>query len=144
MNPDEFLHSLEDEKIVTAIAEAERRTSGEIRVWISRKEITDALSAAQRRFRKLHMARTRHRNAVLLYFAPRPRKFAIVGDVAVHAHCGDKFWQTLAAQLTRDMHQIPVTDAIVAAIHTVGHLLAEHFPPDSDDTDELPNAVERD
>jgi uncharacterized membrane protein len=144
MNPTEFLRSLEDEKIVAAIAEAERRTSGEIRVWISRKQITDALAAAQRRFRKLRMARTRHRNAVLLYFAPRAQKFAIVGDVAVHEHCGDEFWQKLAVQLARDIHQMPMTDAIIAAIRTVGYLLAAHFPPDPDDTNELPNTVERD
>lgn len=144
MNPVEFLRTLEDEQIVAAIAAAEQRTSGQIRVWISRKPITDALAAAQLRFKKLRMARTKQRNAVLLYFAPRPRKFAIVGDTAIHEKCGPAFWEKIAAQLTHDIHEMPMTDAIVAAIRTVGDLLATHFPPEAGAKDELPNTVERD
>src|SRR2546430_5700935 len=51
-----------DAKIVAAIGEAESRTSGQIRVWISRKHIDDPLTTAQRRFKKLKMAKTKHRN----------------------------------------------------------------------------------
>ena len=144
MHPTDFLRTLEDEKIVAAIKSAEARTSGQIRVWISRKNIDDPLAAAQRRFKKLRMTRTKHRNAVLLYFAPRTRKFGIVGDTAVHEKCGDAFWKSVAAQLTRDIHEMPMSEAVGAAIRTVGDLLAEHFPSEPGSKNELPDQIERD
>ena len=64
--------------------EAERRSSGEIRVLVSRRKVEDALATAQREFLRLGMAKTRQRNGVLLYFAPLSQRFAIVGDTGVH------------------------------------------------------------
>ena len=84
------------------------------------------------------------RNAVLLYFAPRTRKFGIVGDTAVHEKCGDAFWKSVAAQLTRDIHEMPMSEAVGAAIRTVGDLLAEHFPSEPGSKNELPDQIERD
>lgn len=144
MNPADFLRTLDDAKIVAAIGAAEQRTSGQICVWVSRKPITDALTAARRRFKKLRMARTKRRNAVLLYFAPRPRLFAIVGDTGVHEKCGDEFWQKVTAQLTGDIREMPMTDAIVNAVRTVGDLLAVHFPHEPGESNELPDKVEHD
>lgn len=144
MHPTDFLRTLEDAKIVTAIAAAEQRTSGQIRVWVSRKPVTDALDAARRRFKKLRMARTKGRNGVLLYFAPRNRLFAIVGDTGVHEKCGDEFWQKVTAQLTHDIREMPMTDAMVNAVRTVGDLLAAHFPHEPGESNELPDKVERD
>src|SRR2546422_932111 len=96
MVPHEFIRKLDEPKIVAAITESEKRTSGEIRVYISHKKREDALAAAHLRFRKLGMARTRHRNAVLIYFGPLTHKFAIVGDTGIHEKCGESFWQELA------------------------------------------------
>jgi uncharacterized membrane protein len=84
MKPREFISHLDEARIVAAITEAERNTSGEIRVYVSHKKREDALAAAHFRFRKLRMASTRHRNAVLIYFAPLTHKFAIVGDLGIH------------------------------------------------------------
>ncbi len=76
-----------------AIAEAEKRTSAEIRVYVSHRSRVDALAFAKRRFHKLKMDCTPMRNAVMIFMAPRTHKFAVVGDVAVHAKCGDDFWR---------------------------------------------------
>jgi len=144
MKPSEFLQQLDDAQLVAAIGEAERRTSGEIRVYISHRNRADALKAAQRRFQKLGMSKTARRNAVLIYLVPRTRSFAIIGDVAVHAQCGTAFWEKVASQLSADLKTLPATAALVAAIQTIGDLLAVHFPPDGDDRDELPNRIEHD
>ncbi|MEA3187824.1 MAG: hypothetical protein QOD99_1654 [Chthoniobacter sp.] len=90
------------------------------------------------------MQKTRDRNAVLLYFAPRTRIFAIIGDTGVHAKCGAEFWEKVAAQITLDIHQGTITEAIVHAVHTVGELLAAHFPYESGDKNELSDAVGHD
>lgn len=143
MHPNDFLKQLDDKKIVAAIAEAERGTSGEIRVYVSHRPRTDALAWARTRFRKLGMHKTKHRNAVLLYLVPRTRSFAIVGDTAVHEKCGDTFWENVSVQLSEDIRQMPMTDALVRAVQTVGELLAQHFPASRSDTNELPNRIER-
>ena len=72
MKHSEFLSRLDDEKIVSAIAAAERKSSGEIRVFISRKiprNGAETLALAQETFPRLGMRQTRHRNGVLLFFA---------------------------------------------------------------------------
>jgi len=84
MKPKEFISRLDEVRIVSAIAEAERKTSGEIRVYISHRRRTDPLAFAQKRFLELGMAKTRHRNAVLIYLVPLTRRFAIVGDEGIH------------------------------------------------------------
>ena len=66
MKTKEFVQELDDQRIVAAIAESERHTSGEIRVFISSNEIEDAYERAKARFLALGMDQTRDRNAVLI------------------------------------------------------------------------------
>lgn len=140
-----FLKKLDDLRIVAAIAESERRTSGEIRVFISDKEVgEDPYERAKARFLKLGMEKTRHRNGVLIYFAPRSRKFAIVGDAGIHERCGDGFWRELAASMRENLRSRHFTEAVVLAVERCGALLAEHFPPEAGGPNELPDHVERD
>jgi uncharacterized membrane protein len=141
MKVTEFIGQLDEAKIVAAIAEAERQTSGEIRVYISHRAHADALAFAQKRFQQLGMTRTRQRNAVLLYLAPRTRQFAIVGDSGVHAKCGDAFWQEVGVQLGAGLKQGDYTAAVVQAVARIGALLAAHFPPVPGDVNELSNAI---
>ena len=124
------------------LGEAERATSGEIRVYISHSSRDDALSFAQRRFSKLGMEKTRDRNAVLLYLVPLTRKFAIIGDSGVHAKCGEDFWQKSCEEFTKAAHEASMTEAIVRTIRKIGGLLAEHFPAREHDVNELPDRVE--
>ena len=88
-----FFNQLEHDEIIAAIRHAEMKTSGEIRVSISHKDVADPVAAARAEFEKLGMTRTHHRNGVLIFVAPRARKFAVIGDTAVHERCGDAFWQ---------------------------------------------------
>ncbi len=143
MKPGEFLDQLDDAKIVAAIGEAESKSSGEIRVYVSHNKREDALAAAQVRFLKLGMEKTRQRNAVLIYFAPLTRQFAIVGDVGIHQKCGDDFWRGISAAMSAQIKLGKFTESIVDAIGKTGALLAQHFPRDPDDRNELPNQVER-
>lgn len=135
---------MDEAKIVAAIGSAEKKTSGEIRVYISSKKRLDGLAAAQLRFAKLGMTKTRHRNGVLIYFAPLTRQFAIVGDAGIHAKCGDNFWQSITTEMTPLLKSEEFTAAVVLAVEKVGRALAEHFPSDSDDSNELPDKIIRD
>ncbi len=128
---------------MAAIAEAEKKTSGEIRVWVSSRHRSDALGAAQARFLKLGMDRTKHRNAVLIFIAPQSRTFAIVGDVGIDQKSGEQFWLEIRDVMKAHLRESRYTAAIMHAVETAGARLAEHFPPDADggDRNELPNEI---
>jgi uncharacterized membrane protein len=144
MKSKEFIGKLDEAKIVAAIGDAEKKTSGEIRVYISQKHRDDALAAAQSRFEKLGMTKTRFRNAILIYLAPRSQKFAIIGDAGIHEICGDAFWKTISEKMTGLLKEGHFTEAVLAAIDEAAIALAKHFPHRRDDADELPNKIIRD
>src|SRR5882757_7591491 len=116
MKPKEFIDQLDDAKIVAAIASAEQKTSGEIRVSMSHNMREDAVAAAQARFLKLGMTPTRQRNAALIYFAPRTRQFAIWGDVGVHEKCGLELWAGIITQMTPLLKSGRFTEAVTEAV----------------------------
>jgi uncharacterized membrane protein len=138
MRTREFLSRLEHDRIVAAIQAAEAETSAEIRVYIQRGKLQgDALIPAQRQFHKLSMHKTSHRAGVLIYVAPRARKFAIVGDRAIHEHCGEALWQDLAEKMSAHFRAERFTDAIADAVGDIGGVLTRHFPRQSGDRNEL-------
>jgi uncharacterized membrane protein len=141
MQPKTFLSQLDDQRILAAIEKAERGSSGEIRVYVSEKQVDDVLSEAKVHFLRLGMEKTRARNAVLIYIAPRSRNFAIIGDVGVHEKCGDNLWREIAAQVEGGLRQERYTDALIVAIEQVGAVLAAHFPRQPDDRNELPDDI---
>lgn len=144
MKAREFLNKLSHEEIVAAIQAAEKLTSGEIRVFISRHPVEDPVPAAQNHFVALGMEKTRDRNGVLIFVAPRAHKFAVIGDGAVHARCGEKFWTDLAREMSGHFRKSEFTTGIVHGVHKAGELLAAHFPRRPGDTNQLSDEVETD
>ena len=128
MHPREFKKKLHHDHVVEAIREAEKKTTGEIRVMVSHKHIEDPVAEAQKEFMRLGMAHSPQRNGVLIFVAPRSHKFAVIGDKAVHEKCGDKFWRELAEAMTGYFRKSEFTEGIVHGIRKAGELLAEHFP----------------
>ncbi len=144
MKTSEFLSQLRHDDIVAAIREAENHTSGEIRVFISRKPVEDPLPVAQAHFLKLGMDKTRHRNGVLIFVAPRARKFAVVGDTGVHTRCGDVFWRELTEEMAGHFRKAEFTAGLLHGIRKAGQLLAQHFPAAPGDRNELSDDVAHD
>ena len=142
MRTHKFLSQLDHERIVRAIKDVEAKTSGEVRIYIQRGKFEeDALPRAQKKFIELGMQKTRERNAVLIFVAPREQKFAVVGDEGIHQKCGEQFWQELVEKMRRHFQEEEFTDALVEAIESTGQLLARHFPKSSDRGNELPDQV---
>lgn len=142
MRTHKFLSHLDHERIVTAIKEVEAKTSGEVRVYIQRGKFQEeALPRAQKKFVELGMQKTRERNAVLIFVAPREQKFAVVGDEGIHQKCGEQFWQELVEKMRGHFQREEFTDALVEAIESTGQLLARHFPKSSDRGNELPDSI---
>ncbi len=142
MRTKDFLSRLDHERIVGAIKTAEAKTSGQIRVFVQRGELDgDALDHAQKQFQKLGMQETRERNGVLIFVAPRARKFAVIGDEGVHRKCGDEFWQRLVERMRVHFQNEEFTDALFEAIQETGELLARHFPKSDAGSNELPDEI---
>ena len=137
-----FLSKLEHDRIVQTIREAESKTSGEIRVFVQRGKLkSDPLAAAQKKFRQLHMHKTRESNAVLIFVVPRAHKFAVVGDKAIHEKCGDEFWQRVVTRMRTHFQNENFSDALVEAIKKIGSVMASHFPKTLGNANELPDHV---
>jgi uncharacterized membrane protein len=138
MRTREFLSKLEHDRIIKAIGEAESKTSGEIRVLIQRGKLkSDPLVAARKKFHRLGMHKTRERNAVLIFVAPRVHKFAVVGDEAIHKKCGNEFWQRIVEGIRTHFRNEKFSDALVEAVREIGGVLATDFPKTRSDTNEL-------
>ncbi len=134
-----FTEEFDSARIERAIAAAEKKTSGEIRVVVHRAPTENPVSTAAAEFARLEMHRTRHRNAVLILLAPGSRTFAIYGDKGVHEKGGQNFWDAVAAAMRADFQLGVFTEGIVAAIDRVATVLATHFPYRADDINELPD-----
>lgn len=144
MKTRDFVAALDDARIAEAIGRAEKSTSGEIRVAVTEREVADVVAEAEKQFVKMGMAKTDLRNGVLIFFAPRSQKFAVIGDQGVHTRCGPEFWQHIAAEMTPLLKAAKYTDAILLAVEQVGQVLAREFPWAQGDKNELPNTVHRD
>ncbi|HVW21408.1 MAG TPA: TPM domain-containing protein [Opitutaceae bacterium] len=118
-------------RIVAAIAAAEARTSGRIRVLLARHRAPHPVAAAQKHFGKLAIAGLPQRNGVLIFVAPRSRTFAVVGDRGVHEKCGEAFWRELASAMRGYFQKDDFTEGLLHGIERAGQLLAEHFPPEA-------------
>lgn len=137
-----FLRRLDHNRITQAIKKVEGRTSGQVRVFIQRGEFDeDALPRAKHKFMQLGMHKTRDRNAVLLFVAPRARKYAVVGDVGVHEKCGEPFWEKVVDSMRSHFKKEDFSRAIVQGITEVGKVLASHFPRTADTINELPDEI---
>jgi uncharacterized membrane protein len=139
-----FFSRFDSERIVAAIAAAEGRTSAELRVHVTKRIPEDLDLRALRRFHVLGMSRTEHRNGVLIYIAPRARKFRILGDEGIHAKAGDDFWKGVASVMEAHFRKEQFTEGVIVGIGLLGEELARHFPRAKDDKNELPDTIDED
>lgn len=138
-----MLRLIDRDRIKAAIQQAERRTSGEICVSVSRLFWGNVEKAADRAFGRLGMTQTKDRNGVLFFVVPSRRRFVVLGDEGIHAKVGQDFWQRVANRLSEHFRDGDFTTGLLKGIEEVGEQLAAHFPYDSTaDVDELTNDVD--
>jgi uncharacterized membrane protein len=143
MHRRKLLQKLDVERVRKAIADAERETSGEIRVSVSRFFWGRVRPAAERAFRRLGMTRTKDRNGILFFIVPSRRRFVVLGDEGIHANVGQDFWDGIAAAMSEDFKKGDFTDGLVRGIKKAADGLAAHFPYDAaTDVDELPDDID--
>ncbi|MDD6019432.1 MAG: TPM domain-containing protein [bacterium] len=138
----DFLTESEQRRIVAAIGDAEKCTSGEIRVHIEPKcRRGDAMKRAEQVFNHLRMYETRERNAVLIYLAYESRVFAIIGDCGIHSRVPADYWDGEKELLLSHLKQGRAADGICAVIASIGKRLAEYFPWTDNDINEQSDEI---
>ncbi len=137
-----FFSKLDHDRIVAAIAQAERGSSGQIRVHVTHRKPRDIEERARQRFEKLGMTWTAQRNGVLIYIAPKLRRFQILGDSGIHERCGDDFWKETASEIESHFRRGEFTQGVVRGVEKIGGVLAAHFPPLESGRNELPDEID--
>ena len=129
------------QQIHDAIAEAEKQTSGEIRVHIDKKCFGNPVKKAIRVFNSLNMHLTKQRNAVLIYIATDHQKLAIIGDEGINAHVPDQFWDDERELMISHFKQSNYVLGLCEGIAMVGEQMKLAFPFKEGDVNELDNDI---
>jgi uncharacterized membrane protein len=128
-------------KIVNAIKQAEKNTSGEVRVHIENYSKTDVLDRAADVFAMLKMHKTQLRNGVLFYLALKDQNFAVLGDAGINAVVPNNFWESIKEAMQEHFKKGDFAEGLSIGITMAGEKLKEHFPYQKDDVNELPDDI---
>jgi len=140
-HPKKFFTDEEQARILDEIRKAEKRTSGEIRVHLDCCAREETMEKARKVFIRLGMARTEQRNGVLVYLATEHRKFAILGDEGIHRAVPENYWDGVREMMEKHFRDGRFCEGICLGIREIGEKLKTHFPVETDDRNELPDAI---
>ena len=126
---------------MNAIAEAEKATSGEIRVHIETTSRTNVLDRSVWLFNKLGMSKTAEHNGVLFYLAVEDREFAIIGDSGINSAVPEGFWDEVRDHMEKRFRDGMFTEGLSEGIIMAGNQLKDKFPYSPDDVNELPDTI---
>ncbi|MFI5131298.1 MAG: TPM domain-containing protein [Chitinophagales bacterium] len=139
----QFFTEEEKKRIVDTVQHAERRTSGEIRVFVeSRCKYVDAIDRAAEIFFGLKMEKTADRNAVLLYIAMKDHQLAIFADEGIYKRLGQEYWNNEIKLLISNFNREDNAAGICQCVTDIGEALYSNFPFDNKtDKNELPDDI---
>ena len=138
-----FFSPEEQRLIVSAIQNAERCTSGEVRVYIeSRCSYMDALDRAVELFAQMGMQATEERNAVLVYVAVKDHQLAVFGDEGIHRKVGTEYWNEEVRKMIGDFNRDDYAKGIAGCVEDIGQALQQLFPYTDKDRNELSDDIQ--
>ena len=139
----DFFSVEERQEIIAAVQNAERMTSGEVRVFVeNRCSYMDAIDRAKEIFTELKMYETHDRNAVLVYVALKDKQLAILGDEGIHSKLGNEYWNTEVKKMISNFNRENYADGIKEVVIDIGEALTQLFPYNNDtDKNELPDDI---
>lgn len=140
---EDFLTREEEQEIVEAILQAEKNTSGEIRVHIETHTRLDHFKRAQEVFHILKMDNTKDENGVIIYVAVHDRKFVIYGDRGIDKVVPKDFWDTSKEAIAAQFKQGNFKQGIIDGVLMAGKELETHFPWLHGDLNELSDEISK-
>lgn len=140
---EDFLTAGEEAEVIEAIVQAERNTSGEIRIHLEATTKLEPYKRAQEIFHLLKMDNTKEDNGVLIYVAVEDKKFTICGDKGIHKAVPKDFWDSTKDIMQSHFQKGQFKQGLVAGILKAGQELKKHFPWQHEDTNELSNEISK-
>jgi len=139
----DFFSAEEQQLIIESIRNAERMTSGEVRVFVESKcSYMDAIDRAAELFFHLEMQKTDDRNAVLVYVAMKDRQLAVFGDEGIHKKVGNEYWNNEVHKMISNFNRENYAAGISEVVKDIGEALTKNFPYNNDsDKNELPDDI---
>ena len=139
MKPSDFFTPAQ--KTVAAIRQAEKDTSGEIRIHFENHCRKNVLDRAAQVFADLKMHKTALRNGVLIYVALEDKQLAILGDAGINAKVPDHFWDDIKNNMIEKFKSGQICEGVCEAVLTAGQQLKAFFPYQADDVNELSDDI---
>jgi uncharacterized membrane protein len=136
-----FFSDDEHARIIASIKEAERMTSGEIRLFIEKHSKVDVLDRAAFIFQQLGIHNTKHRNGVLVYVAHLDKQFAIIGDAGINNVVPQNFWDDIKEEMQNYFVQGKFAEGIIGGVTQAGDALKKYFPYEAGDKNELSDEI---
>jgi uncharacterized membrane protein YgcG len=138
---DQLIPQEEQNRLLDKIARIEKRSSGEVRIHVTDRRVKDPLEAARRTFTSLGMAATKRRNGVLVFLSLPSRRFAIVGDEGIDRVTPPDYWDRLRDALAERFAAGSYCEGLLEILDRVESVLAENFPYEKGDVDELSDDI---
>ncbi len=140
---EDFLTAEQEQQIIAAIRDAEKKTSGEIRIHLEPHTTVDVVKRATEVFHQLKMDLTAERNGVLIYVAVEDRLFAIIGDQGIDQVVPDTFWEHTKDAILEQFKLGNFCQGIINGVISAGDQLQKFFPWDHTDINELPDEISK-
>ena len=140
-SPRAFLTPEECAAVEEALGQAEASTSAELKVVIARHSWGDIRVKAARLFEKYGLDQTELRNCAMILVVPANREYLIYGDNGIHEKVGQGFWTDVRDLMAQAFQEGRFGDGLRDAVLRTGVKLAEHFPIQDDDRNEISDEI---
>lgn len=140
---EDFLTPDQEQEIVEAIIQAEKQTSGEIRVHIETTSNGDVNERAHDVFHLLKMDETELQNGVLIYVAVDDRSFVVCGDKGIDKVVPGNFWDKTKKAIEIQFKNGHFKNGIIEGVLMAGEQLKQFFPYTNNDKNELDNEISK-
>lgn len=141
MSPENYFTQEQKETMVKAIQEAERNTSGEIRIHFENRCENEVFECAKEAFIRLNMHQTAQRNGILFYIALEDKKLAILGDTGINAKVPENFWDDIKNGMIEKFRTGHICEGVCRGVKETGVQLKKYFPYQQNDVNELPDDI---
>ncbi len=128
-------------QLLTFIVVALLLSLSPLRYWVTPKKLMNKCTHrnAATQFLAVNAHGTGGRTGVLVFVSLLERYCEIIGDTAIAQKVNQQTWQKIIDEMLPALRDGRLTDALVLAIDRCGHVLAQHFPPGSENPNELPD-----
>lgn len=92
-------------------------------------------------FRVGAQRRTKGRTGILIYLSLAEHRAEIIADEAISAKVSAEVWGDAMAAMLAHIKDGRIADGMIAGVEKVGIVLAQHFPRDTNDRNELPDRL---